>query len=295
MIEDTHWADASTRHLIRFVLARGFHGPVHVVVSYRTDDLHRRHPLRQALSEWVRLPGVRRIELEPLADADVVALVRSQGANELGNESLLAVVRRAAGNAFFAEELLDAGLADADAALPETLADLLLMRLDRLDDGARRLVRAAACSDARHDYAVLTKVVGLAEDQLDEALRSAIDHKVLTRIGDETYQFRHALLGEAIRDDLLPGERRRIHAAYLEALTTSDPRGPAAEIAHHALGAGRREDGVRRHDRSGRSGAAGRRLRRGRPALRAGADPPRRGPQRLRCDGAGHRRVRLRS
>ena len=76
---------------------------------------------------------------------------------------------------------------------------------------------------ARHDYAVLAKVVGLPEEQLDDALRSAIDHKVLTRIGDESYQFRHALLAEAIRDDLLPGERRRIHAAYLDALTTSDP------------------------------------------------------------------------
>ena len=81
----------------------------------------------------------------------------------------------------------------------------------------------------------------MPEEQLDDALRSAIDHKVLTRVGDATYQFRHALLGEAIRDDLLPGERRRIHAAYLEALTTGDPRGSAAEIAHHALGAGRRE------------------------------------------------------
>ena len=241
MIEDAHWADASTRHLIRFVLSHGFHGPVHVVVSYRADDLHRRHPLRQALSEWVRLPGVRRIELEPLDDADVVNLIRAHGADALDSESLLAVVRRAAGNAFFAEELLDAGLANVDGALPETLADLLLMRLERLDDNARRLVRAAACSDARHDYTVLTRVVGLPEDELDEALRSAIDHKVMTRRGDDSYWFRHALLAEAVRDDLLPGERRRIHAAYLEALTTGSRRGPAAEIALHALGAGERE------------------------------------------------------
>ena len=241
VIEDAHWADASTRHLIRFVLSHGFHGPVHVVVSYRADDLHRRHPLRQALSEWVRLPGVRRIELEPLDDTDVVDLIRAHGADALDSESLLAVVRRAAGNAFFAEELLDAGLADVDGALPETLADLLLMRLERLDDHARRLVRAAACSDARYDYAVLTRVVGLAEDELDEALRSAIDHKVLTRVSDDSYWFRHALLAEAVRDDLLPGERRRIHAAYLEALTSGSRRGPAAEIALHALGAGQRE------------------------------------------------------
>ncbi|KAA1397202.1 AAA family ATPase [Aeromicrobium ginsengisoli] len=241
VIEDAHWADASTRHLIRFVLSHGFHGPVHVVVSYRADDLHRRHPLRQALSEWVRLPGVRRIELEPLDDGDVVDLVRAHGADALDSDSLLAVVRRAAGNAFFAEELLDAGLANVDGALPETLADLLLMRLERLDDNARRLVRAAACSDARHDYSVLTQVVGLAEDELDEALRSAIDHKVLTRVGEDSYWFRHALLAEAVRDDLLPGERRRIHAAYLEALTSGSRRGPAAEIALHALGAGERE------------------------------------------------------
>ncbi|MCW2831719.1 MAG: LuxR family transcriptional regulator [Aeromicrobium sp.] len=240
VIEDAHWADASTRHLIRYVLAHGFHGPVHVVVSYRADDLHRRHPLRQALAEWIRLPGVRRIELEPLADAEVVELVRAHGADGLAQQHLVDVVRRAAGNAFFAEELLDAGLADADAALPETLADLLLLRLERLDDGARKLVRAAACSDARYDYAVLTRVVGLPEDELDDALRSAIDHKVLARVGDESYEFRHALLAEAIRDDLLPGERRRIHAAYLEALTDADPRGPAAEIALHALGAGQR-------------------------------------------------------
>ena len=241
VIEDAHWADASTRHLIRFVLSHGFHGPVHVVVSYRADDLHRRHPLRQALSEWVRLPGVRRIELEPLDDSDVVDLIRAHGADALESDSLLAVVRRAAGNAFFAEELLDAGLSNVDGALPETLADLLLMRLERLDDNARRLVRAAACSDARYDYAVLTRVVGLPEDELDDALRSAIDHKVLTRVGDDSYWFRHALLAEAVRDDLLPGERRRIHAAYLEALTSGDHHGPAAEIALHALGAGERE------------------------------------------------------
>ncbi|MEJ7634582.1 AAA family ATPase [Aeromicrobium sp.] len=241
VIEDAHWADASTRHLIRYVLAQGFHGPVHIVVSYRADDLHRRHPLRQALAEWVRLPGVRRIELDPLGDADVVDLIRAHGADALDGDSMLAVVRRAAGNAFFAEELLDAGLADVDGALPETLADLLLMRLERLDDNARRLVRAAACSDARHDYNVLSRVVGLPEEQLDDALRSAIDHKVLARVGEDSYWFRHALLAEAIRDDLLPGERRRIHAAYLEALTSGARRGPAAEIALHALGAGERE------------------------------------------------------
>ncbi len=236
VIEDAHWADASTRHLIRYVLAATFAQPVHIVVSYRSDDLHRRHPLREAVAEWVRMPGVRRIELSPLPDTDVTALVRSRGADGLAADGVRAVVRRAAGNAFFAEELLDAGLADVDSALPETLADLLLVRLDRLDENARLVVRAASCAGGRVSDRVLAAVAGLPDTELDDALRSAIDHKVLTQVDGDSYGFRHALLAEAVRDDLLPGERRRLSHAYLDAL--DDTHGPAAEIAMHAAAAG---------------------------------------------------------
>ena len=238
VIEDAHWADASTRHLIRYVLGYLFTHPVHVIVSYRSDDLHRRHPLRQAIAEWIRLPGVRRLELTPLGNADVLELVRSRGAGDLAAEGLSAVVQRAAGNAFFAEELLDAGLADSRAPLPETLADLLLIRLDRLDDDARQVVRAASCSGGRVSDRVLAEVVGLPGTRFDEAIRSAIDHKVMVQVGGDSYDFRHALLAEAIHDDLLPGERRRINHAYLDVLTADGLRGPAAEIAMHAAAAG---------------------------------------------------------
>jgi DNA-binding NarL/FixJ family response regulator len=238
VIEDAHWADASTRHLIRYVLAYLFTRDVHIVVSYRADDLHRRHPLRQAIAEWVRLPGVRRIELSPLPDADVIDLVRARGAGDLATDGLRAVVDRAAGNAFFAEELLDAGLADARSALPETLADLLLVRLDRLDDDARAVVRAAACSGGRVADRLLAAVVDLPRGRFDDAIRSAIDHKVLAQVGGDSYGFRHALLAEAVHDDLLPGERRRINHAYLDALTADGAHGSAAEIAMHAAAAG---------------------------------------------------------
>jgi len=237
VIEDAHWADASTRHLIRYVLAQGFHGRVHVVISYRADDLHRKHPLRQAIAEWVRLAGVRRIELAPLDDSDVADLVRVRISGDLPPDELRAVVQRAAGNAFFVEELLDAG-GDDGSALPETLSDLLLVRLDRLDDQARRLVRAASVTDGREGFAALAAASGLSEAELDSALGSAVDHKVLRRTGTDDYGFRHALLGEALRDDLLPGERRRIHTAFLAAL---DDHAPPATVARHALAAGERE------------------------------------------------------
>jgi DNA-binding CsgD family transcriptional regulator len=237
VVEDAHWADASTRHLIRYVMAQGFHRAVHVVVSYRSDDLHRRHPLRQALTEWVRMPGVRRLELEPLADAEVVDLVRTRADGTLTPDELGALVQRAAGNAFYVEELIDAGLDHSTSSLPETLSDLLLVRLDRLDEPARRLVRAAAVTDGREGYAALASAAGLTDIELDEALGTAVDHKVLRRTSSEDYAFRHALLGEALRDDLLPGERRRIHAAFLAAL---GPDAPPATVARHALAAGDR-------------------------------------------------------
>ena len=271
VIEDAHWADASTRHLIRYVLAYLFTHPVHVVVSYRADDLHRRHPLRQAIAEWIRLPGVRWLELTPLGDADVLDLVRSRGAGDLNASGLSAVVQRAAGNAFFAEELLDAGLADTRAPLPETLADLLLIRLDRLDDDARQVVRAASCSGGRVTDCVLAEVVGLPGIRFDEAIRSAIDHKVMVQVDGDSYDFRHALLAEAVHDDLLPGERRRIHHAYLDVLTADGTRGPAAEIARHAAAAGQTTRAFLASVQAGRGRRAAHRLRRGRPALRAGA------------------------
>src|SRR5690606_32376987 len=119
---------------------------VHIVVSYRADDLHRRHPLREALAEWVRLSDVRRIELEPLGDLDLADLVNGRAGRQLDVKALRAIVGRAAGNAFFAEELLDAGLADMGARLPDTLADLLLVRLDQLDATARSVVKVIACA-----------------------------------------------------------------------------------------------------------------------------------------------------
>ena len=65
VIEDVHWADQSSRELLSLLLTRGFLGPVSLVISFRSDDLHRRHPLRATLANWSRLAQVRRIDLGP--------------------------------------------------------------------------------------------------------------------------------------------------------------------------------------------------------------------------------------
>ena len=242
VVEDVHWADRSTRDLLSFLFTRGLRGPAAVVASYRSDDLHRRHPLRATAAQWARVAGVQRVQLGPLPDQDVrrlVAALTSTQRGALDEAEVHAIVARAEGNAFFAEELVGAA-ARGDGrtgGLPDDLADLLLVRLDRLDDAAREVSRAAACAGRQVSHALLAAVVSLDDDELDRALRVAVEQNVLTQVGDDSYAFRHALLAEAVRDDLLPGERVRLHAAYTRALLDRRVEGTAAELARHARAA----------------------------------------------------------
>ena len=158
IVEDVHWADRSTRDLLSFLFARSFRSPVTIVASYRSDDLHRRHPLRAVAAQWARVPGVHRLQLDPLPDPDVrrlvAALTSSPLLSSLTESEVQAIVTRAEGNAFFAEELVGAATGGPGrVGMPEDLADLLLVRLDRLDDSAREVVRAAAAAGRRVSHA----------------------------------------------------------------------------------------------------------------------------------------------
>ncbi|MDT4920330.1 MAG: hypothetical protein QOI15_1232 [Pseudonocardiales bacterium] len=235
-IEDVHWADQATRDLLGFLFTRLHTQGISLIVSYRSDDLHRRHPLRRTLAEWSRLPAVRRVYLDPLDTDDVRTLVRSLNATGIDDHELESIVRRADGNAFFAEELVAAAeQCNTDAQqLPWQLADLLLVRLDRLGDDARQVVRVAAVGGRRVTHDIVEAVADLPPARLDDALRDAIDAHVLQLTSSgHGYVFRHALLAEAVYDDLLPGERVRLHASYAAELTARPDR-RAAELARHA-------------------------------------------------------------
>lgn len=232
VVEDLHWADRSTRDMLSFLFARPFAGDVAVVASYRGDDLHRRHPLRTQVAEWARVRGVERMGLRPLAPDAVRELVRDLQTAELSDRDVAGIVERAEGNAFFVEELVGAA-ARPGGSVPDDLAGVLLVRLDRLDEQGREIVRAASAGGRVVPHPLLAAVVGLPEDDLEEVLREAVDAHVLVS-GEPGYSFRHALLGEAVYDDLLPGERGRIHAAYVAALRSGPARGTAAELARHA-------------------------------------------------------------
>ncbi len=241
VLEDLHWADASTRDLLRFVLARLSDERLLVVGTFRTDDLHRRHPLRPLLAELVRLPRVERVDVAPFDGAEFAEYLSVLHGGALPDALVEDIRGRSEGNAYYAEELLAA--ADAPTvpaprrvALPEQLADVLLARLESLPPTVQHVARVASVAGRRVEDALLRAAAGLPPGELDDALREAVAHHVLVPDGADRYAFRHALLQEAVYGDLLPGERVRLHGAYARLLAERDGTS-AADLARHAMAA----------------------------------------------------------
>ncbi len=238
VLEDLHWADRSTLGLLAY-LGRGTHDVGLLVMgTYRNDELHRRHPLLPILAELDRARIAERIELARFGRPEVAEQVAGIRGAPADQALLERIYDRTDGNAFYVEELLAAR--SSGSRLTEQLRDVLLARVAGLSDSTQELLRVASASGPRIRSGTLARVAAIAEDDLFVGLREAVDRHVLVqRIGEDgdPLAFRHALVQEALYDDLLPDERARIHARFADALA-SDADGPgqiqlAAELAYH--------------------------------------------------------------
>jgi DNA-binding CsgD family transcriptional regulator/tetratricopeptide (TPR) repeat protein len=240
-IEDLHWADRSTLDLLSYLVANLAEAAVVLVGSYRSDELHRRHPLRPVLADLDRHATVERLELGRLNREELGAVLAGILGGPPAPQLLDSVLARSEGNPFFAEELLAAELSGGSTTLlPASLHDLLAARIDALSGPAQRVLRVAAVAGRRVGHELLAAACPLAEPTLLEAVREAVEHQVLVADpADDAYAFRHALLGEVVDADLLPGEHRQLHAALAHSLAAhaelagGTPAEAAAELAVH--------------------------------------------------------------
>lgn len=242
ILEDLHWADSSTRDLLRFLVRNAGDARFLIIGTYRSDELHRRHPLRPLLAELGRLEGVDDMELGAfgaLELADQLAGITGEAPHP---ELVSAVLSRSGGNPFFVEELMAAG--EGGLALSRSLRDTIDDRVRHLEEAAQRVLRVASVAGAHVDHRVLAEVAELPEPILTEALRQVVEHHLLVPTMPEEvpgYRFRHALVQEVVYEELLPNERTQLHAAYAVALerhAQGDPEeraGIAAQLAHHWL------------------------------------------------------------
>src|ERR1035438_6232037 len=153
VIEDAHWADRSTKDLLAFLI-RNQHAldGLLIVVTYRSDELHRSHPLRPLLAELDRVGWVTRMDLGRLSRPDTGELVTRLAGHEAGADLLETVYRRTEGNPLFVEALLGGG--ELGSGLPQSLRDLLVAGVRRLPEETQELVRVASAAGERVGYAL---------------------------------------------------------------------------------------------------------------------------------------------
>ncbi|MBB4912442.1 helix-turn-helix transcriptional regulator [Actinophytocola algeriensis] len=255
VLEDLHWADASTRDLFVFLQRALRHAPVLQIGTHRSGEVGGDHPVAGVVAELGRLPHTERLRLPPLDPAETTALARGLLGVEPGGEMVKMLLARAEGNPFFTEELIAAWPARGE--VPQTVREVVITRLARLTEGARQLSRLASVigRTVSHDLlAELAALAALSEADIGGSVRDLIHHGQLVTSGEDGYAFRHALIREAIYADLLPGERRAAHARVARLLAARPT--PVAELAHHWDAAGEVDEALRASVLAGASAAA---------------------------------------
>jgi class 3 adenylate cyclase len=255
VLEDLHWADAATLQLVSHLVRSPAPGRLLLLATYRESDLDEGHPLPPVLADLWRTDRAQRIGLDGLDDDAVRALFdQITGVNPPA--PLVAAVREATnGNPFFVEEVarhllesgrLGAGGTDtsADGAVltdvPDRLRDVIRRRAARLGDDALAILRAGAVMGRAFSVEVLERLgnwdVDLILDTLDRAAAARLVHEV-TGAGDH-YRFDHALIRQALYEELSSARRIRLHRAIAEVLDTVPGVDPSDVAFQWRAGAG---------------------------------------------------------
>jgi DNA-binding CsgD family transcriptional regulator/tetratricopeptide (TPR) repeat protein len=242
ILEDLHWADASTCDLLMFCARVLASQPILIIGTYRSDQSAASTPFGTVLADLGSAPWLRQHELSPLTWSQTAEQIAGiLDADPPGN-LVDRVYVRCGGNPFYAEELL---AADPSAEqLPPTLQVAVLSRLDHLGHGARIVARVLAVAGPRVHRQLLLAACELDPPSIDAGV-AALTAGGLVRPVESGYEFRHALAREVVLTALGPAERTAIHRRLAELLTarpvlaaTSSPASLAAERAYHWESAG---------------------------------------------------------
>jgi DNA-binding CsgD family transcriptional regulator len=255
LLDDLHWADQASLDLLRFV-ARGLgEVPLLILVTYRTDEITRRHPLAPLLPMLVREARAERLDLHPLDEATIGALVAARyalGATDAG-QLVPYLAARTEGNPFFLGEVLrtlegTGGLQPvvegwhlgdlAHAPVPTLLRQVIEGRLARLEAETQRLLAIAAVIGQEVPFGTWAAVADITEDALLEHTERAIAARLIVETADGAgVRFAHALVREALYTGTAAIRRRAWHRRAGEALTARAAPDPDA-VAYHFRQAG---------------------------------------------------------
>lgn len=238
LIEDLHWVDQASLGLLRFLVRVIEHARVLLVLTFRSDEVGRGSALRAWLPELDRNRRVTRLELARLDRRQVHEMATAILDGPPDEDELTQVYLRTEGVPFFVEELVCCSGVQSLDSFPDTLRGILLARYEQLSDATQRMLRLLAAGGVRVEHELLVAVCDEPPEAIDTAAAEAIVASVLV-IDGTAYSFRHALVREAIHDQLLPGERVRFHTRYAQALLAQTGAGAAdaTAVSYHWMAA----------------------------------------------------------
>jgi DNA-binding CsgD family transcriptional regulator/tetratricopeptide (TPR) repeat protein len=247
-LDDLQWADPASLELLRFVARNVFSLPLLLIVTYRTDELTRRHPFARLLPTLVRESSATRVALHSLQPDDLATLIRARYALPGADATRLVayLAERAEGNPFFLSELLHTLEEEAvlrqvhdrwvlsdvtEVQVPPLLLQVLDARVARLGDDAQALLAVAAVIGQEVPLAVWARVADVGEETLVGVTERAVE-AYLIRATSTSIRFVHALIREALYESIVPPRRQGWHRRVGEALVGQPTPDPDA-VAYH--------------------------------------------------------------
>jgi predicted ATPase len=248
VVEDLHWADASTLEFLGQYFAEGLHDSILTVLTYRPEFK----------APWPAVAQQTTLALNRLTRRQVGELMRKKAESTLPEMLVEQIYDRTGGVPLFVEEFTrmvqESGALDkgeqGDALktllkreIPATLQDLMMARLDRME-GEREVAQLAATLGREFSYELLAAVATVDEPRLQAELGKLVQAEILYSKGKPprcSYIFKHALLEDAAYNSLVKGKRQQFHRRVAEVLEAQFPQTPATQpelVAHHFTEAG---------------------------------------------------------
>ena len=262
-LDDLHWADTPSLHLLRHLARHLSDQRLLILGSYRDVELDRTHPLADVLGTLRRETSFRRVLLRGLPTDDVVAYLTAL-ADEEPDPTIQAARRALAealhreteGNPFFIGEVLshlvESGKLFWDGAhwrtnvtstselgIPEGVREVVGRRLSALSAACNRMLTVASAMPAGFSWEVLRATAAGEDATLLDALEEALAARLIReREGAQAsgYEFTHALIRQTLYEELSAPRRVLLHRQIgerLEALHAGNPGPHLAELAHH--------------------------------------------------------------
>ena len=264
LFEDVHWADPTTLEVLGLLIERIGSIPLFVVLTHRPEFR----------SRWSGHGHVAALNLSKLTRSQSSAMVsRLAGGKALPADLLGQILQKTDGVPLYVEELTKSllesgGLRDAGdrfdyagtaqgIAIPATLRDSLMARLDRLLP-VKEIAQIGAAIGREFSYELISAVAPHARAELDHALEQLTESGLAFRRGtppEATYTFKHALVQDAAYDSLLKARRQALHARIARALEERLPATKDTEpelLAHHLTAAGETEAAIGYWRKAGR-------------------------------------------